>query len=266
MKKLLFAVLAVFFVFSCKMPNNSSARSSAITKAYIDKKYPHFSVYVDNFYLHNSAKDLKIMPEEKEYILELLAEMRFVVNTPEFEQDAMTPIFGFENILPWNTRSCPSGKGEYNIGWNQTRLKRERIIQSIQGASYKVNYYKKVNGGGDTLYADLGPLSYVCVGHNDFEYGKNIYLHQHNWLPNKGGWPRDSFIKGVFHEHMHNLGYAHENQPEGAGVPNIMAMHFMNAYNKVINDSKYAADLKELKDFYKKYHAGLTAGDTVTVN
>lgn len=79
MKRLLFALLAVFFVFSCKMPN--ADRSEGITKSYIDKKYPSFKVYIEDFYLHNSAKDLKITPEEKQYITEILAEIRFVVNT-----------------------------------------------------------------------------------------------------------------------------------------------------------------------------------------
>lgn len=268
-KSLLLILIVVLAMFSCKLPNSSSAASKSIIE-----RYPHWNVRISEFMIDDypnrteeereKIKNMKLSIEEKQFAVKALALMKLVINTPEFEKAVM------EAKDVYAHKAGEVANGAYNIKSNEIHSKildKKRLLQIIKGADFSAIYLKIVKPG--IFRGTLGDLAYAHYGYGKFKYGNRV----------EGSYTRYEesnkslayFAASAFHEHLHNLGFNHTNN-KVADVPYTIGTNvFRGVANKITGEDssdpvireKYANDLQELTDYYLKMYEHFFKNETV---
>lgn len=197
----------------------------------MEELYPAWDVKITRFF----AKDANITVEEKRNMLKKLSLVKFMVNTPEFE----------EKVLATTMYSAVNAKGPNGNIKVGSQLDSERIMKVLKNRKYNLVIRKAVVGG----YAALGVLgpSLYCLADNYSQGTLWIaFPSSQNWV--KGGYLQEPYLSStVFHEILHNTGFTHSGN-YGAVYP------LQGIYKSLYNDAKWKEKYKEkLEDFIYYY-------------
>ena len=238
MKKILFSVLLAFMTLSC---GNNFVSPSSYTKEQIDKKYPYWKVGVENFFIYvNTNKDeyIELTVAEKRRFLQSLALMRVAINSDEFVEIMNRDKDNFQVDVDIQDAKaavkCNTGD-PFNM---------DRLIEVLRAVSYDVTY-----GKGDLKNEQawaIGPNYYFYA-----YYGSGVELSAGKkiWSPNKylvDWYGIETFSALMFHEHLHNIGFTHNNDT-------------VYAMQKTIGELMGRITGGDLKDKYRKAYDELTA-------
>lgn len=195
------------------------------------------------------AKRLEIV--EKSLMLQKLALIRFVLNTPEFEEELMKKKF-YSSV----NASGPNGNIKRGDLYDNKRL-----LEVLRRRHYNVTIRKGIISKGAAAVGVLGPSLYVMA--DDNKSVSNSYWiafpNHEDW--SKGGYLQDSYMAGVvFHEMLHNSGFNHN-------VPNDATYGIQGVFTKVYGDKifreKYREQLASFRAFYERKYSNELKSPTI---
>lgn len=217
---------------------NSYQRISTNDANYVQKMeelYPAWDVRLGRFF----PKDGNITVEEKRIMLKKLSLIKFMLNTPEFE----------ERVLSTTMYSAVTAKGPNGNIKVGSKLDSERIMKVLKNRKYNVVIRKSsIDPRKSAARGVLGPSIYCSSDNYKLETWWIAFPAAQNWT--KGYYPEEPYLSAVvFHEILHNTGFSHTSDKKyGAIYP------LQNIYKSLYNDAKWKEKYKEkLEDFIYYY-------------
>ncbi len=260
-KEYLLITLFISFIFACKLPTASNAGSGA---SIIDK-YPYWNITISEFYVDPKAKDMVLTVDQKKFAIEALALMKLVINTKEFEEAVLN-----DGKVYYSHKAGVFEGGQYNITEQEKSSKpldKKRLLEVIRSARFSVKYMK--SSEKDLFRGAMGELSYAFYGYRPYNTGQHIQGSYTRFEQPKREvfW----FASSAFHEHLHNLGFAHISND--GGVPYAVGTNILQDIARRITgekapfdpalQQKYQKDLQQLTDYYLKLYAKDLQHDTL---
>ena len=214
--------------------NTNYKRISTNDANYVKKMeelYPAWNVKLSWF----NPKDAKITIAEKRNMLRKLSLVKFMINTPEFEEKVLATTM-------YSAVNASGPNGDIKVG---SKLDSKRIMTVLKNRNYNVAIRKQKISG----VAALGVLgkSLYCLADNVSQDTLWIaFPSVENWV--NGGYLLEPYLSAiVFHEILHNTGFSHSGN-YGAIYP------LQNIYKSLYNDKKWKEKYKErLEDFQYYY-------------
>lgn len=197
----------------------------------MEELYPAWNVKLHRFF----PKDATITVAEKRNMLQKLSLVKFMINTPEFE----------EKVLQTKMYSAVNAKGPNGNIKVGSELDSKRIMTVLKNRKYNVVIRKSIIKGYAALGV-LGPSLYCLADNADTGTWWIAFPSSQNWA--KGGYLQEPYLSAVvFHEILHNTGFSHSGN-YGAIYP------LQNVYKSLYNDAKFKEKYKEqLEDFIYYY-------------
>lgn len=214
--------------------NTNYQRISTNDANYVKKMeelYPAWNVKLSWF----NPKDAKITIAEKRNMLKKLSLVKFMINTPEFEEKVLATTM-------YSAVNASSPNVNIKVG---SKLDSKRIMTVLKNRNYSVAIRKQKISG----YAALGVLgkSLYCLADNVSQDTLWIaFPSVENWV--KGGYLQEPYLSAiVFHEILHNTGFSHSGN-YGTIYP------LQNIYKSLYNDAKWKEKYKERLDDFQYYY------------
>ncbi|MGL5722297.1 MAG: hypothetical protein ACRCY4_07855 [Brevinema sp.] len=210
-----YIVLFIIFMTGCSvLPDSSNGNPDLLNAETLSQRFPFWDVRLGAFTVLNDPlnpeipsptalqidQHLRLSIADKRLMLRRMDLVRFVVNTPEFEQQVLRGTF-----VGTHNAQGPLGTMRLN-----ERLDNARLLKIIKARRYPVEIRK----------AQI-PLEAAAVG----QVGSPLYVladddirSTFSWwiaLPNRDIWTEgryrdDASIAGtIFHEMLHNTGFGH---------------------------------------------------------
>ncbi|KLI26222.1 hypothetical protein OFR22_10210 [Brachyspira hyodysenteriae] len=263
MKKLFLFVLFLLSLFALSC-NNNVLKPSDYSKEEINKKYPYWQVGVANFQIANNLPSYAtITVEEKRFILRCMALIRTALNSDEFLQAVRD-----KGAL---TAASDYSYGNFSIkaGAAYDPDKLTEVVRTV-----KHNFtYEKLSTGGAGL-GTVGVSRYVryCGGQpaDQIPTADWVGFENDNWIKWSGSgnslYGYSSFASLMFHEHMHNIGFTHNDVNKDSNVPYGLQDVVQKLIYRILNEDlkdKYAKQLDELTAYYFTEYKDLLLEDSV---
>ena len=201
---------------------------------------------------------------EKYNMLRRVDFMRFVVNTPEFET----------NLLKGKFRSARTAKGVYGSIKVGDYYDNNRILVLLQSLIINTRIGKQPLSAAAAAVGLLGKPLYVTANSQNsmveqMGYGAFIIFPNRDYW-GVGGYNNDNFPSNIyissliFHELLHNMGFAHEETLHGQdtvyGIQNV----FVQTAQDPVWQKKYQRSLKVYQYVQTKHKDWLTFTTTPT--
>ncbi len=245
--------------------NNASLNESLESK---NRRLPFWGVDLKGFQVldHDSngvgataedhAKARIMTATSKKRMLDILDVIRFVINTPEFEEEMLSSNRKF--------RSARTTKGPVGAIKKNDYYDNKRVFETLQNVKYKITISKqKLSLSAAAVASVANEHLYLYPADNKLYKRENMFIalpNRDNW--DGGGYLNTAYMGGVvLHEIVHNLGYTHGASSHDTvyGVQDV----FLKVYNNKEWQAKYKTKLSQFTPYYSILHEDQLTFDTL---
>ena len=258
-KKLFILNLLLLFIFGC---NSSMLKPDDFSKETINKKYPYWQVGVANFQIANNLTSYAtITVEEKRFILRCMALIRTALNSDEFP----TAVKAKGNL----TAAANYSYGNFSIKAGEA-YNPDKLTEVVRTLKYNFTYEKLKTGGAGLGTVGVSRYARYMGGQNPDQIPTADWVgfENDNWIKWSGDSPYGyaSFSGLMFHEHMHNIGFTHNDVNKNSNVPYGLQDVVQKLIERILYDDlkdKYARQLDELTAYYYTEYKNLLREDSI---